>query len=95
MNNVDEYNEVYSNAYDQGVRDNQEEMDRVLDNLLSDKEDEYQDELKSQAYDYEEKIERLSDHLRKKDSEIEFYLTEIYELRKANEELQRTIGKNP
>lgn len=85
----------WNSGYSEAMKDAEEQLNQAIDKLEYEKESELKDELQNLSYEYDNKIERLSDHLRLKDYQIESYLNEIYELRKANEELQRTIKKNP
>lgn len=84
----------WQNGYNSGCEDTKAELNEEFECKLYDKDQEIEDKLSSQEFEFEERIQRLADHLCIKDAEIETYLTEIYELRKANEELQRSIKKN-
>lgn len=102
MQNEDDYNSGYETGYDEGYDKGFSEgekyqesvMQRSYENDLEDYKNESDYQLRTLQNDYDKRMEVLLGHLREKDSEIEEYLTQIKELRKANEELQRTIKIN-
>lgn len=102
MQNEDDYNSGYETGYDEGYDKGFSEGEIYQESVLQRNHDNELEDFKKEAkYEiglledkYEKQISVLLGHLREKDSEIEEYLTQIKELRKANEELQRTIKTN-
>lgn len=84
------YNDGYSLGQDHARLDALREHDKEMSDILF----EHEYKLECLQNDFDKKFEVLISHLRLKDSEIEEHLTQIQELRKANEELQRIIKTN-